>query len=109
MNAQSSDRPLDRAPDRLVTGKRAEEDAAELALRPQTLDVVVASNLHGDILSDLGSALAGSLGLAASANPCHTPTAAMSSATGVPGPTRASTYPARGAKGRTGCRLALTC
>src|SRR3954454_22345363 len=25
-------------PDRLVTGKRAEEDAAELALRPQTLD-----------------------------------------------------------------------
>jgi tartrate dehydrogenase/decarboxylase/D-malate dehydrogenase len=30
--------------------------------------VVVASNLQGDILSDLGSALAGSLGLAASAN-----------------------------------------
>jgi tartrate dehydrogenase/decarboxylase / D-malate dehydrogenase len=30
--------------------------------------VVVASNLHGDILSDLGSALAGSLGLAGSAN-----------------------------------------
>jgi tartrate dehydrogenase/decarboxylase/D-malate dehydrogenase len=29
---------------------------------------VVASNLHADILSDLGSALAGSLGLAASAN-----------------------------------------
>jgi Holliday junction DNA helicase RuvB len=26
------------APDRLVTAKRAEEDAAELALRPQTLD-----------------------------------------------------------------------
>jgi tartrate dehydrogenase/decarboxylase/D-malate dehydrogenase len=37
-------------------------------LKPETLDVVVASNLHGDILSDLGSALAGSLGLAASAN-----------------------------------------
>ena len=30
--------------------------------------MVVASNLFGDILSDLGSALAGSLGLAASAN-----------------------------------------
>lgn len=30
--------------------------------------VVVASNLHADILSDLGSAMAGSLGLAASAN-----------------------------------------
>jgi hypothetical protein len=25
-------------PERLITGKRAEEDAAELALRPQTLD-----------------------------------------------------------------------
>jgi tartrate dehydrogenase/decarboxylase/D-malate dehydrogenase len=42
--------------------------AARFVLRPHTLDVVVASNLHGDILSDLGSALAGSLGLAASAN-----------------------------------------
>jgi tartrate dehydrogenase/decarboxylase / D-malate dehydrogenase len=42
--------------------------AARFVLRPQTLDVVVASNLHGDILSDLGSALSGSLGLAASAN-----------------------------------------
>jgi tartrate dehydrogenase/decarboxylase/D-malate dehydrogenase len=42
--------------------------AARFVLRPHTLDVVVASNLHGDILSDLGSALAGSLGLASSAN-----------------------------------------
>ncbi len=42
--------------------------AARFVLEPETLDVVVASNLHGDILSDLGSALAGSLGLAASAN-----------------------------------------
>jgi tartrate dehydrogenase/decarboxylase/D-malate dehydrogenase len=32
------------------------------------LEVVVGSNLFGDILSDLGSALAGSLGIAASAN-----------------------------------------
>jgi tartrate dehydrogenase/decarboxylase / D-malate dehydrogenase len=37
-------------------------------LRPETLEVVVASNLFADILSDLGSALAGSLGIAASAN-----------------------------------------
>jgi Holliday junction DNA helicase RuvB len=29
---------MNAAPDRLVTGKRSEEDAAELALRPQTLD-----------------------------------------------------------------------
>ena len=42
--------------------------AARFVLRPETLDVVVASNLFADILSDLGSALAGSLGIAASAN-----------------------------------------
>jgi tartrate dehydrogenase/decarboxylase / D-malate dehydrogenase len=42
--------------------------AARFVLKPETLDVVVASNLFGDILSDLGSALAGSLGIAASAN-----------------------------------------
>ena len=42
--------------------------AAKFVLRPEELSVVVASNLHADILSDLGSALAGSLGLAASAN-----------------------------------------
>lgn len=42
--------------------------AAKFVLKPEDLDVVVASNLHADILSDLGSAMAGSLGLAASAN-----------------------------------------
>lgn len=42
--------------------------AARFVLHPEDLSVVVASNLHADILSDLGSALAGSLGLAASAN-----------------------------------------
>lgn len=42
--------------------------AARFVLDPTSLDVVVASNLNADILSDLGSALAGSLGLAASAN-----------------------------------------
>ncbi|HEU5157543.1 MAG TPA: tartrate dehydrogenase [Streptosporangiaceae bacterium] len=42
--------------------------AARFVLRPRSLSVVVGSNLFGDILSDLGSALAGSLGLAASAN-----------------------------------------
>jgi tartrate dehydrogenase/decarboxylase/D-malate dehydrogenase len=42
--------------------------AARFVLRPETLSVVVGSNLFGDILSDLGGALAGSLGLAASAN-----------------------------------------
>jgi tartrate dehydrogenase/decarboxylase / D-malate dehydrogenase len=42
--------------------------AAKFVLNPEDLSVVVASNLYADILSDLGSALAGSLGLAASAN-----------------------------------------
>ncbi|HUI79116.1 MAG TPA: tartrate dehydrogenase [Bryobacteraceae bacterium] len=36
--------------------------------RPQSFDVVVASNLFGDILSDLSAAIIGSMGLAASAN-----------------------------------------
>jgi tartrate dehydrogenase/decarboxylase/D-malate dehydrogenase len=35
---------------------------------PQSLDTIVATNLHADILSDLAAALAGSLGLAATAN-----------------------------------------
>ncbi len=42
--------------------------AAMLVLHPEQLDVVVASNLFGDILTDLGGALQGSLGLPASAN-----------------------------------------
>ncbi|MDO7269113.1 tartrate dehydrogenase [Shouchella clausii] len=42
--------------------------AAQFILHPEELEVVVASNLIADILSDLGSALTGSLGLAPSAN-----------------------------------------
>jgi tartrate dehydrogenase/decarboxylase/D-malate dehydrogenase len=42
--------------------------AARMVLKPEGLDVVVASNLFGDILSDLGSALTGSIGVAPSAN-----------------------------------------
>ncbi|OZC57098.1 tartrate dehydrogenase [Rhodococcus sp. RS1C4] len=42
--------------------------SAKFILHPEELSVVVASNLNADILSDLGSALAGSLGIAASAN-----------------------------------------
>ena len=45
-------------------------DAAALHFvrRPESFDVVVGSNLFGDILSDLAAALTGSLGLAPSAN-----------------------------------------
>jgi tartrate dehydrogenase/decarboxylase/D-malate dehydrogenase len=42
--------------------------AAELVLKPERHDVVVCSNLFGDILSDLASATIGSLGIAASGN-----------------------------------------
>ena len=41
---------------------------ARMILDPDSLDVLVASNLHGDILSDLAAALVGSLGIAASGN-----------------------------------------
>jgi len=39
-----------------------------MVMRPQTLDTIVATNLHADILSDLAAALAGSLGIAPTAN-----------------------------------------
>jgi tartrate dehydrogenase/decarboxylase/D-malate dehydrogenase len=39
-----------------------------MVLKPRTLDTIVATNLHADILSDLAAALAGSLGIAATAN-----------------------------------------
>lgn len=42
--------------------------AARMVCNPQTLDVLVASNLFGDILSDIGGALMGSLGIPPSAN-----------------------------------------
>ncbi len=39
-----------------------------MVLKPKSLDVIVATNLHADILSDLAAALTGSLGLAPTAN-----------------------------------------
>jgi tartrate dehydrogenase/decarboxylase / D-malate dehydrogenase len=39
-----------------------------MVMKPQTIDTVVATNLHADILSDLAAALAGSLGIAPTAN-----------------------------------------
>jgi tartrate dehydrogenase/decarboxylase/D-malate dehydrogenase len=45
-------------------------DAAttRMVLKPSAIDVMVASNLHADILSDLAAALSGSLGIAPTAN-----------------------------------------
>jgi tartrate dehydrogenase/decarboxylase / D-malate dehydrogenase len=42
--------------------------AALVVLKPARFDVIVASNLFGDILSDLAAAVAGSIGIAPSAN-----------------------------------------
>src|SRR4029077_15924918 len=42
--------------------------AMELVQRPERFQVIVTTNLFGDILSDLGAGLVGGLGLAASAN-----------------------------------------
>jgi len=39
-----------------------------MVLSPETIDVIVATNLHADILSDLAAALSGSIGIAPTAN-----------------------------------------
>ena len=41
---------------------------ARMVMKPGSIDTVVATNLHADILSDLASALAGSLGIGATGN-----------------------------------------
>jgi tartrate dehydrogenase/decarboxylase/D-malate dehydrogenase len=46
----------------------ADAMAARMIERPRSLDVLVCSNLFGDILSDLGAPLQGGLGMASSAN-----------------------------------------
>jgi tartrate dehydrogenase/decarboxylase / D-malate dehydrogenase len=51
--------------------------AARMVRSPESLDVVVASNLFGDILTDLAAAIQGGLGMAASAN--------LAPGAGVPG------------------------
>jgi tartrate dehydrogenase/decarboxylase/D-malate dehydrogenase len=58
----------DAYPDVAFDSALVDAAAARFVLAPDTLDVVVASNLHADILSDLAAALAGSLGVAPSAN-----------------------------------------
>src|SRR6202044_3431388 len=53
-----------------VTHDRELVDAmtTRMVLKPKTLDTIVASNLHANILSDLAAALSGSLGIAPTAN-----------------------------------------
>ncbi len=49
-------------------GMHVDALAGLMIMRPKELDVVVASNLFGDILTDLGSAMLGSIGISPSAN-----------------------------------------
>jgi len=39
-----------------------------MVMQPQSLDTIVATNLHADVLSDLAAALSGSIGVAPTAN-----------------------------------------
>lgn len=55
-------------PDVAVTSYHVDAICARMVMAPESLDVVVASNLFGDILTDLGAAIQGGLGYAASAN-----------------------------------------
>jgi tartrate dehydrogenase/decarboxylase/D-malate dehydrogenase len=55
-------------PDVTLTAYHVDALAARFVTHPESLDVVVASNLFGDILTDLGGAIQGSLGLPAAAN-----------------------------------------
>jgi tartrate dehydrogenase/decarboxylase / D-malate dehydrogenase len=55
-------------PDVEVSLYHVDAIAARMVLAPESLDVIVASNLFGDILTDIGAAIQGGLGYAASAN-----------------------------------------
>lgn len=55
-------------PDVTVERYHVDAAAARMVTHPESFDVIVASNLFGDILSDIGAAIQGGLGFAASAN-----------------------------------------
>ena len=58
----------ERFPDIQTESLLVDAAAMNFVRRPESFDVVVASNLFGDILSDLAAGIIGSMGLAASAN-----------------------------------------
>jgi len=55
-------------PDVEIDRELVDAVTTRMVLKPQTLDVLVATNLHADILSDLAAALSGSLGIGPTAN-----------------------------------------
>ena len=55
-------------PDVKLTKYHVDALCARMVTHPHTLDVIVASNLFGDILTDIGSAISGSLGVSPGGN-----------------------------------------
>ncbi|OJJ34117.1 hypothetical protein ASPWEDRAFT_173546 [Aspergillus wentii DTO 134E9] len=55
-------------PDVTVDKMLVDAMTTRMVLKPQSIDTIVASNLHADILSDLAAALAGSIGIAPTSN-----------------------------------------
>ncbi|KAB2574499.1 hypothetical protein BFW01_g4203 [Lasiodiplodia theobromae] len=55
-------------PDVTVDKMLVDAMTARMVMKPETIDTVVATNLHADILSDLAAALAGSIGIAPTSN-----------------------------------------
>jgi len=66
--AQTVDRLGEKFPDVEVDYAHADAMCLHLVGRPEQYDVIVTDNLFGDILSDLGAAIQGGLGTAASGN-----------------------------------------
>ncbi|MBI4219560.1 MAG: tartrate dehydrogenase, partial [Chloroflexi bacterium] len=58
----------ERYPDITTDSLLIDRACMDFVRRPEQFDVVVASNLFGDILTDIGAVITGSLGLASSAN-----------------------------------------
>ncbi len=55
-------------PDVTIDKELVDAVTTRMVLKPATMDVIVATNLHADIISDLAAALSGSLGIAPTAN-----------------------------------------
>ena len=55
-------------PDVQMDKMLVDAQTCRMVLHPETLDTIVATNLHADILSDLAAALAGSIGIAPTSN-----------------------------------------
>jgi tartrate dehydrogenase/decarboxylase/D-malate dehydrogenase len=62
------DRVAEKYPDIQTQSLLVDTACMDFVRRPESFDVVVASNLFGDILTDIGAIITGSMGLASSGN-----------------------------------------